>query len=89
MANDRALAHRPSRVADDLTLSGLLDVLDRAEPLPPRGRPRPRRAAVHRSGAARRPVAVRPIPLPSSAHSRRRSPQRSSGPTSSRSAGSC
>jgi hypothetical protein len=64
MANDRALAQLPPRPTDDLTLSGLLDVLDRAEPLPsPRGH-RPRRAARHRSGGARRPAAVRPVPVP-------------------------
>ncbi len=64
MANDRAVAPRPSRVIDDLTLSGLLDVLDRAEPLPARRGSRPGRAALHRTGAVRRPAAVRPVPVP-------------------------
>jgi hypothetical protein len=65
MANDRALAQRTSHPADDdLSLSGLLDLLDRAEPLPARSGSRPRRAAVHRSVPARRPVAVRPVPVP-------------------------
>ncbi len=64
MANDRAVAPRPSRVTEDLTLGGLLDVLDRAEPLPARGGSRPGRAALRRAGAARRPAAVRPVPLP-------------------------
>ncbi|WP_448610881.1 hypothetical protein [Geodermatophilus sp. URMC 60] len=64
MANDRAVAPRSSRVTDDLTLSGLLDVLDRAEPLPARSGSRPGRAALHRTGAVRRPAAVRPVPVP-------------------------
>ena len=64
MANDRAPSPRSSRTADDLTLGGLLDVLDRAEPLPARSGPRPRRAAVHRTGGARRSAAVRPVPVP-------------------------
>ncbi|MDP9431016.1 MAG: hypothetical protein M3Q47_20120, partial [Actinomycetota bacterium] len=63
MANDRAPAPRSSRTTDDLTLGGLLDVLDRAEPLPVRSGSRPRRAAVHRSSGAHRPVAVRPVPV--------------------------
>jgi hypothetical protein len=62
MANDRAPSPRSSRTADDLTLGGLLDVLDRAEPLPARSGPRPRRAAVHRTGGTRRSAAVRPVP---------------------------
>ncbi|MFW3173024.1 hypothetical protein PGN05_23610, partial [Geodermatophilus sp. CPCC 206100] len=65
MAIDRALTPRSSRVADDLTLSGLLDVLDRAEEFVPRRLPRPVRAAVGRSGAVRRPLpAARPVPVP-------------------------
>jgi hypothetical protein len=64
MANDRAVAPRPSRVTDDLTLTGLLDVLDQAEPLPARRGPRAGRAALHRTGAVRRPAAVRPVPVP-------------------------
>jgi hypothetical protein len=64
MANDRAVAPRPSRVTDDLTLSGLLDVLDRAEPQPARSGSRSGRAALHRTGVARRPSAVRPVPVP-------------------------
>ena len=64
MANDRTLAPRSSRTTDDLTLGGLLDVLDRAEPLPARSGSRPGRAAVHRSSGARRPAAVRPVPVP-------------------------
>ncbi|MGY1640268.1 hypothetical protein ACI782_03935 [Geodermatophilus sp. SYSU D00703] len=67
MAVDRAPVTRASHVADDLTLSGLLDVLERAEELPLR-RPRPGRAAVLRPGAVRRPVrglpAARPVPVP-------------------------
>ncbi|WP_198588616.1 hypothetical protein, partial [Geodermatophilus chilensis] len=51
-------------MTDDLTLSGLLDVLDRAEPLPARSGSRPGRAALHRRGAARRPAVVRPVPVP-------------------------
>jgi hypothetical protein len=67
MAIDRALAPRSSR-SDDLTLSGLLDVLDRAESLPPRHRARPSRAAVLRPGVGRwvagaLPTA-RPVPVP-------------------------
>jgi hypothetical protein len=54
MANDRARAQLPPRPTGDLTLGGLLDVLDRAEPLPSPGGHRPRRAARHRSGGARR-----------------------------------
>ena len=50
MANDRAPAPRPSRVTDDLSLGGLLDVLDRAEPLPARTWSRAGRAAPHRTG---------------------------------------
>jgi hypothetical protein len=64
MANDRAVAPRPSRVTDALTLSGLLDVLDRAELQPARSGFRPGRAALHRTGVARRPAAVRPVPVP-------------------------
>ncbi|SHN87065.1 hypothetical protein SAMN05660350_04073 [Geodermatophilus obscurus] len=64
MANDRAPSPRSSRTTDDLTLGGLLDVLDRAEPLPARRGPRPRRAAVHRTSGASRPAAVRPVPVP-------------------------
>ena len=64
MANDRAVAPRASRATDDLTLSGLLDVLDRAEPQPTRSGSRSGRAALHRTGAARRPAAVRPVPVP-------------------------
>ncbi len=60
MANDRAVAPRPSRSADGLTLGGLLDVLDRAESGSARSGSRP----VHRTGAARRPAAVRPVPVP-------------------------
>ncbi|MGY1690218.1 hypothetical protein [Geodermatophilus sp. SYSU D01105] len=67
MALDRAPVTRASRVADDLTLSGLLDVLERADELPLR-RPRPGRAAVLRPGAARRPArslpVARPVPAP-------------------------
>ncbi|MGY1633171.1 hypothetical protein ACI784_15840 [Geodermatophilus sp. SYSU D01186] len=65
MAMDRAQVLRSSRVPDDLTLSGLLDVLDRADDLPLRGRPRPARAVVLRPGQARstRPArGVRPLP---------------------------
>jgi hypothetical protein len=64
MANDRAPSPRSSRTTADLTLGGLLDVLDRAEPLPARSGSRPRRAAVHRSSGTRRPAAVRPVPVP-------------------------
>src|SRR4051812_49682383 len=48
----------------DLSLAGLIDVLDRADAMLPRQRPRPRRAAAHR-GAGRpagRGVALRPVP---------------------------
>ncbi|NEK60101.1 hypothetical protein GCU56_19780 [Geodermatophilus sabuli] len=67
MALDRTPAPRSFRVADDLTLSGLLDVLDRAEEIPPR-RTRPGRPAAHRPGGRRLaagplPVA-RPVPVP-------------------------
>jgi hypothetical protein len=73
MAMDRAPVLRSSRVSDDLTLSGLLDVLERADDLPLRSRPRPARAAVLRPGPARtargaggvRPLPpARPVPLP-------------------------
>ncbi|MGK5112590.1 MULTISPECIES: hypothetical protein [unclassified Geodermatophilus] len=68
MAIDRALSPRSSRMADDLTLSGLLDVLDRAEELPLRHRPRPVRAVVTRPGTLRRPgrplPTARPVPVP-------------------------
>ncbi|MGY1704319.1 hypothetical protein ACI79C_07080 [Geodermatophilus sp. SYSU D00697] len=67
MALDRAPVTRASRVADDLTLSGLLDVLERADELPLR-RPRPGRATVLRPGATRRPArslpVARPVPVP-------------------------
>ncbi|MGY1591989.1 hypothetical protein ACI79D_08440 [Geodermatophilus sp. SYSU D00708] len=67
MALDRAPVSRTSRMTDDLTLSGLLDVLERAEDLPLR-RPRPVRAAALRPGGVRRPVrslpAARPVPVP-------------------------
>ncbi|MGY1638262.1 hypothetical protein ACI78V_16580 [Geodermatophilus sp. SYSU D00742] len=65
MAIDRAPLLRPSRVSDDLTLSGLLDVLERADELPLRDRPRPARAAALRPGrsrTARTPHALRPLP---------------------------
>ncbi|WNV75746.1 hypothetical protein [Geodermatophilus sp. DSM 44513] len=64
MANDRALAQRTSDRPDELSLGGLLDLLDRAEPLPGRTGSRPARPAVHRAGPARRPSAVRPVPVP-------------------------
>ncbi|SDO05990.1 hypothetical protein [Geodermatophilus sp. DSM 45219] len=64
MANDRALLPSPPHTTDDLTLSGLLDVLDRAEPLPVRAGHRPRRAVVHRAAVARPRAAVRPVPVP-------------------------
>lgn len=64
MANDRALLPSPSHATDDLTLSGLLDVLDRADPLPVRAGHRPRRAVVHRAPVARPRAAVRPVPVP-------------------------
>jgi hypothetical protein len=65
MANDRAVAPRPSRSADDLE----------KDPRAPRhsqarsgtlqaGSLRPGRPALHRAGAARRPAAVRPVPVP-------------------------
>src|SRR3954466_6157803 len=44
----------------DLSLAGLIDVLDRADAMLPRQRPRPRRAAAHRG--AGRGVALRPVP---------------------------
>ncbi|MGY1822535.1 hypothetical protein [Geodermatophilus sp. SYSU D00079] len=62
MAMDRAPVLRSSRVSDDLSLSGLLDVLERADDLPLRGRPRPTRAAVLRPGQARTARGVRPLP---------------------------
>src|SRR3954468_18882800 len=48
----------------DLSLAGLIDVLDRADATLPRQRPRPRRAAAHRGAgrAAGRGVAPRPGP---------------------------
>ncbi|MGY1811156.1 hypothetical protein [Blastococcus sp. SYSU D00820] len=57
MAIDRAPGSAP-RASDGLTLTGLLDVLERAEPLPLQ-RPRPSRAVLHRSVPARSP---RPLP---------------------------
>src|SRR4051812_8986932 len=47
-----------------LSLAGLIDVLDRADAMLPRQRPRPRRAAAHRGAgrAAGRGVALRPVP---------------------------
>ncbi len=67
MALDRTPAPRSIRVADDLTLSGLLDVLDRAEEFPPR-RPRPGRSTGLRPGGPRRSAGplppARPVPVP-------------------------
>jgi hypothetical protein len=65
MANDRTVAPRPSRVTDDLekdppaprysqARSGTLQAAHL----------RPGRAALHRTGALRRPAAVRPVPVP-------------------------
>ncbi|MGY1746276.1 hypothetical protein [Blastococcus sp. SYSU D00695] len=46
------------------TLGGLLAVLERAEALPPAGRPRPRRAALHVPAGRRGLPAARPVPQP-------------------------
>ncbi|SDD39100.1 hypothetical protein SAMN05660690_4167 [Geodermatophilus telluris] len=69
MAIDRAAAPSSATLPDDLTavgLAGLLDLLERADALP--RRPRPRRAVATRSpGAPRtlRPLPVaRPVPVP-------------------------
>ncbi|HEX2074559.1 MAG TPA: hypothetical protein VHF92_12310, partial [Geodermatophilus sp.] len=68
MASGRAPVSTSTRLADDLTLSGLLDVLDRAEAVPLRHASRPGRAAVYRA-AGRGPLlralpVARPIPVP-------------------------
>jgi hypothetical protein len=59
-----AAATRPaSSIAGDtgLTLAGLIDVLDRADEVAIRRRPRPRRSTVHRP-AVYRPGGTRPVP---------------------------
>ncbi|PRY47700.1 hypothetical protein LY71_11255 [Geodermatophilus tzadiensis] len=61
MAIDRAVAPSSATLPDDLTatgLAGLLDLLERADALP--RRPRPRRAVATRSPGA--PRALRPLP---------------------------
>ncbi|MEX5721860.1 hypothetical protein, partial [Geodermatophilus maliterrae] len=66
MAMDRAPAPSSATLPDDLTLAALLGLLDRADELPHRRRPR--RAVATRSPGAPRalrqlPVA-RPVPVP-------------------------
>jgi hypothetical protein len=66
MAIDRAPAPSSATLPDDLTLAGLLDLLDRADELPRRRRPG-RAVATRSPGAARalRPLPVaRPVPSP-------------------------
>jgi hypothetical protein len=65
MANDRAPSPRSSRTTDDLGKDPAAPRYSQARSgtLQP-GHPRPRRAAVHRTGGARRPAAVRPVPVP-------------------------
>ncbi|RFU20241.1 hypothetical protein [Geodermatophilus marinus] len=55
---DRVAGHPRGRGAADLTLGGLLDVLDRVDAAPERRRSGPPRAT------AVRPTAVRPVPVP-------------------------